>query len=306
MNQFIKSITLYLITPLFILGISTELLLRNIPSNYAYKKFYLDKNSDSINVLILGNSHGYYGVNPRYLHRNSFNACYVSQSLNFDFAILEKYNGKWENLNYIILPVSYFTLHHRLEKSPESWRVCNYVIYFGLNPVYKLTDYAEILSNKLQTNLTRIVSYYLHGLGSPICSNLGWGRNYDFKHKQNLIETGRFAAKKHTYEASTSINENLLVLQSIISYANDRNVKILLFTPPAYHTYTENLDAKQLHLTINTACELDKAYQNVDYINLLTDSSFTEKDFYDADHLDEYGAKKLTLKMDSIIAGWVK
>jgi hypothetical protein len=39
----------------------------------------------------------------------------------------------------------------------------------------------------------------------------------------------------------------------------------------------------------------------VKYLNLLTDKAFDEKDFYDADHLNEIGAKKFTLKIDSLI-----
>ena len=37
------------------------------------------------------------------------------------------------------------------------------------------------------------------------------------------------------------------------------------------------------------------------YYNFLTDKSFIAEDYYDADHLNEIGAKKLTLKIDSII-----
>ena len=69
--------------------ISFELLLRNIPNDYSFKKNYLNTKSNSIEVLFLGSSHIYYGINPEYISRNSFNGSHISQSLNFDLEILE-------------------------------------------------------------------------------------------------------------------------------------------------------------------------------------------------------------------------
>ena len=46
---------------------------------------------------------------------------------------------------------------------------------------------------------------------------------------------------------------------------------------------------------------VEKYRGNVTYQNFLLDSSFSAIDFYDADHLDEIGAKKLTSKIDSLI-----
>jgi hypothetical protein len=42
-------------------------------------------------------------------------------------------------------------------------------------------------------------------------------------------------------------------------------------------------------------------YDNVTYQNFLLDSSFSAIDFFDADHLNEIGAKKLTSKLDTLI-----
>ena len=73
-----------------------------------------------------------------------------------------------------------------------------------------------------------------------------------------------------------------------------RHIKVFLFTPPAYFTYTNNLNQKQLNQTIATAEALKKVNDHVSYINFLNDSTFIKSDFYDADHLNDIGAKKLT------------
>ena len=49
---------------------------------------------------------------------------------------------------------------------------------------------------------------------------------------------------------------------------------------------------------------LDKQYEHVVYLNWLKHSDFTEEDFYDADHLNEYGAEKLTRMLDQYIMNW--
>ena len=54
--------------------IPMEILLENIPNDYSFKKEYLDENSDSIEILVLGSSHSYYGINPIYFHLRAFNA----------------------------------------------------------------------------------------------------------------------------------------------------------------------------------------------------------------------------------------
>jgi hypothetical protein len=160
---------------------------------------------------------------------------------------------------------------------------------------------SELLSNKLRINIGRIKStYYNHEL-NMFCSPLGWGTNYSSKGKQNLLVTGEVAAKRHSYIDKSHFNENLQDLEAIINFAVKRNIKVLLYTSPAYKSYVKNLDGYQLNTTVNTLEALSQKYQGVFYFNLLTCQSFNENDFYDADHLDEIGAKKLTYKIDSLL-----
>ena len=46
---------------------------------------------------------------------------------------------------------------------------------------------------------------------------------------------------------------------------------------------------------------IDDQYENAVYYNLLTDSAFVANDYYDADHLNEIGAKKLTKLLDVVV-----
>ena len=286
-----------------LLGGTIEFIIRRIPNDYVYKKVYLEKNSEKLEVLILGTSHAYYGINPVYINAKSFNASHVSQSLNYDYAIFNKYQDHWDHLQYIVLPISYFSLFFNLDSSPEAWRVKNYEIYYGMTSSRKISDYFELFSNKTPINLERIKSYYWDGQTNITCSELGWGVGYNSNPLQNLGEGGKSAAERHdSVSNKINVSENLNILNDFINYAKEKGIQIFFFTPPAYHTYFENLNKEQLNQTIAIMTELDKQNQNVVYVNYLQDPSFTEKDFYNEDHLNEIGAEKLTRKIDKLIS----
>lgn len=288
--------------PIVFAGIICEMLLQNMPNDYNYKANYLRKHAKDIHILFLGNSHAYFGINPQYIQSSSFNASYVSQSLNFDLEILKKYDSKWSKLNHIVIPIDYVSFYSRLESGVESWRVKNYTIYYGIYSNYEIAENTEILSNKLNPNLSRIYSYYLEGKPNTVsCSLLGWGTNYNSKHKLDLESTGKSAAKRHLSLNSNNFSENIQSLKAIIEFARINKIRVLLYTPPAYKTYINNLDTVQLNNTLVAVKKIADVYSNVVYYDLLNDSSFVAADYFDADHLNEIGAKKLTLKIDSLL-----
>jgi hypothetical protein len=309
MKQFLTKFIIISL-PILFGAILMEILLRNTPNDYLFKKQYLDKNSSEIETLILGSSHSFYGFNPEYFRSNTFNASHISQSLNYDFEILNKYQDKFKNLKTIVLPISYFTLYGKLEAGSESWRVKNYIIYYGLSSSKSLVDYSEVLSNRININIKRIASNYILGNSTISCTDLGWGTSYKSKNARDLTETGKTAASRHTREDINSdkyqdiFNDNILILESIIQWSKDNDVKVLLLTPPAFETYRQNLNQEQLKITVNTASDICSKYENCKYYNLLTDTNFVAIDFFDADHLSEIGAKKLSVLINGKINDW--
>jgi hypothetical protein len=300
MKRFITK-TIYFSIPILVVAILMEILLRITPNDYLFKKQYLDNNSSEIETIILGSSHSFYGFNPDYFSSKTFNASHISQSLNYDFEIIKKYHDRFKNLRNIVLPISYFTLFAKLEAGSESWRIKNYIIYYGLiNSSKSLTDYSEVLSNRINVNFKRLVSYYVLGNSAISCTKLGWGTGYNSKNARDLVESGKTAAKRHTRDDIHSdksqeiFNENILILNSIIQWCKENHVKILLLTPPAFETYRQNLNLEKLNSTIKTTSEICSKYDNCIYENLLSDPNFVAIDFYDADHLSEIGAKKLS------------
>jgi hypothetical protein len=125
--------------------------------------------------------------------------------------------------------------------------------------------------------------------------------DYNSKYNKNLEETGKTAASRYSNKDYNYLEENTASLKAIIEFAAAKKIRVILFTPPAYKTYIKNLNAEQLQQPAIVAGQLCAAHPNTFYFNLLNDQAFLPTDYYDADHVNETGAKKLSLKLDSLI-----
>lgn len=243
------------------------------------------------------------GLNPEFsiYKGKGFNASHLSQSLNFDFAIVEKYKNKWSHLKYLVIPIDYFSLYSTMETGIEKWRVKNYAIYYDINSL-GLQKQFEVLNGNFRQNFNRLISYYFNSSSDISCNTLGWGNKYSSQNNKDLTKTGLVAAKRHTTKKKEDLfNDNVNIIHSFIQFAKENNTTIIFITHPVYKTYFDNLDKKQLNETISTIQTIALKTPNTYYSNFLEDKSFSAEDFYDANHLNEKGAKKLTYKIDSIM-----
>ena len=282
------------------MAIIIEILLRQIPNDYLLKKEYLDAHSKELETLILGSSHSFYGINPIYFSSNTFNASHISQTLDYDYEILKKYQNNFKRLQNVICPISYLTLFTKLESLTDSWRIKNYVIYYDIKLSKSYRHNLEVLSNRFNVNLKRLVSYYLIGNSNISCTELGWGTGYKSEKAKDLEETGKKAALRHTGNVEV-YEDNKATLRSIIELCESNSINVILVTLPAFETYRQNLNSGQLKRTVETATDFANKYNNCHYLNLLESTEFDAKDFYDADHLNEIGVEKLSLLLNKAI-----
>ena len=307
MKKFLITIILFLLPILICLG-TLEYWMRNIPNDYSFKCTWLGKNITHIHIWSLGSSHGLYGISPRYLSRPSFNSAHVSQSLRYDKFIFDKYIDRADSLEWLILPISYFSLVSELENGIESWRIKNYCIYYDC-PYYPMQPkyHFEISSNPLSyLDQTRRVCNYWR-TGEDFVNSDAWGFSLDYskeKRKNNWYNDGERRVKLHTKVLSNNlsiIQNNKDIIESIIRICADKNVSVLLLTTPVCSTYYNCVDSAQYTLMVQTCENFQEKYANVHYINMFQDARFTEDDFFDSDHLEIEGAAKLTKILDTYI-----
>ncbi|MES2863373.1 MAG: hypothetical protein V4666_04585 [Bacteroidota bacterium] len=289
-----------IILPILFFLLVLEIAIRKIPNDYQLKREYLDKNAGEINTLILGSSHTFYGLNPDYFSKKTFNAAYVSQSLDLDYEILNTYEAKFKNLKTVIIPISNFSLFETLETDVEKWRIKNYFLYYNFQNQTDLNNKFEILNSDVKSNLKMTIKHYVLNKSFITASNLGWGTNFNSANKKTF--KGVFTAKKHTAKNFNLYDENVKSLQKIITLCQKKNINVVFITTPTHSSYYTNLNAIQLEKTTKTISELVNKNSNCTYFNLLKSEKFTNEDFYDADHLNEIGAKKLTTFINSLIS----
>lgn len=288
-----------IIFPILFFFLVLEIALRKIPNDYQLKKEYLDQNASEINTLILGSSHTFYGVNPAYFSKKTFNAAYVSQTLDLDNDFLNSYQSRLKNLKTVILPISYFSMFETLETDVEKWRIKNYILYYGFKNKYHFTDNFESLSNDIKLNVKKVVKHYALNKSFITSSDLGWGTNFNSEDRKTF--KGLLTAKKHTAKNFDLYDENLKSLREIITLCKKNNINIVFITTPTHKSYYQNLNKIQLEKTTKTISEIVKDNSNCKYINLLNSNKFTDEDFHDADHLNEIGAQKLSLFLNNVI-----
>ena len=303
MKRFLSQIILIIFLPTaFTLGVC-EYILRSIPNDYTYKHQFLITNQNNIKILSLGSSHGYYGIQPKFFSKPAFNMAFVSQSLKYDRFLYKKYAADCDSLEYIIFPISYFSLRSNLEKSQEWWRIKGYCIYMGcdyhgINPIYNL----EITT---KNKLLHIKDAFFKQLDYRTCDTLGFCTNYNKEHRaQDWQSTGLTACVRHSKGNKDNIEANLQDLEWIIQDCQTRNIKVILLTTPTFHTYYDVLNQDQVIEREEICNNLVEKYSNVTFLNWLKHEQFNEDDFFDADHLNEYGAEKLTKMLDQYIMNW--
>jgi len=296
MYKFIKR-TLLFFSIIIVILVFIEIAIRLIPNDYSYKNDFLGNNGLEIQILSIGSSHGLYAIDPAYFHYKGFNASHVSQSLNYDHIIWEKFKESLKNLNTLIIPISYFSLFSKLEDGIEAWRQKNYAIYYGTK-ADKIRYYFEI-PNQTPFAIIRMLLKTLIGKTNLTISEYGASNKYS--KQQDLVSSGLNAARRHTKDVFKRLNENVAFLSSILSYCEDNGIRVLLVTTPTTDYYWKNLDENQLQTMQSTISSMVSNYSNVRYFNFLKDERFEYSDFRDADHLNPTGAEKFSKLLDKII-----
>lgn len=308
MKRFLKTIILFFI-PVLCGCLVLEFSMRNVPNSYSYKNDFLSEHISAIRIWSFGSSHGLYGISPKYFSKPAFNSAHVSQPLKYDAFIFDKYISRADSLEWVILPISYFTMTSKMETGKEWWRIKNYCIYYDCpyhkwEPKYNM----EIIGNPLSfyKQVKRVGRYWIKGIDDNNCDSLGLDLGYSKeKRGEEWYMNGRQRAEFHRKDIQKSqsiVEENTKYLETIIGRCEEKNVSVLLLTTPVCSTYYNNIDSSQYNLMLETCENFIHRYPNVQYLNLFKDSRFVEDDFFDADHLETEGATKLTKILDEYIS----
>lgn len=305
MRKFILKLLLFLL-PFVVMFILMEIFYRSVPNNYSLKYEQLEKNLPSIEVLFFGDSHCLYGLNPSYFQSKSFNLSNVSQTLYFDKLLFDHYVDKLPRLKQVVFCIEYTNLSQKDNSGDDSWRKFYYRKFMKIDvPLISSFDprnYLLVLTQSFYKSRDLIKRYVKKGTILD-CDSLGWGTNYK---KADRISPAKVARERAIVQEDGSIDFELNKgrIDSIIQKCQQRKIQVVIVSMPQTRIYEHYLNQDKLQKIKETCSAFHYQHPNdVYYLNLFDDPRFSEEDFYDADHLNDQGARKCSNIVNNFLQG---
>jgi hypothetical protein len=289
--------------PVFLFFIGIEVYLRNMPSTYREKKEGLVHNADSIQVLVLGNSHTADGVDPHFFSCYAYNLAFGSQTIYFDRKLLEKYLPILPRLKYVIMSFDYSTLYREQIKERNFFYKYYYDIGFGNQKyikesflqsvfVYSTRKTISIVWDNITRRNKSASSTKVFDAAAPVS-------NYHFAPSPRILNNRISYLNQFIFDGEDK-TEILTDLEFMIDTLNQLNIKTILLNTPVYEGLRDLYDKETLEKNKKTADYLIQKY-GVTYLDYAADPNYEPNDFLDSDHLNRSGKRKLSLQIDSLI-----
>lgn len=278
-------------------------------SVYTQKKKALDQAASQTEVLVLGSSQAYYGVDAASLSPHALNLAFPAQSLRYDEALLEQCLARCPNLKLVLLPLSYFTLQYELEYGAEARRACHYRYYFGIpNHSTEHRDQARnffgfLLSGRQQCagllrQKLRDILGRTHGPSEQldVLDAQGGLLQSDDPHPSpdELQQDARWVIRMHHAGMRPALLPgNIARLERIDTRLRARGIQLAFFTPPVSAAYAAVVDPARQQQWQATMTRLSETL-HVPYRNYARDERFHADDFRDSNHLNQAGRRRFS------------
>lgn len=307
MVLFLKRFFIFIVLP-FVLIIITDGFLRNKNSLYREKIQGAIQDKEKIEIVILGNSHANYGVDPNAFDKYAFNLANVNQSIYFDKRILLSNLQEFKNLKYVLISADFHSLYFSSQGIRDGWSYYetgvryknkNYFLedispsLFGYTPKITASLLKRDIINQLSTNNIVIDFPVQKGVNLYDTINkgfIGFEGNDVVAFKENKFHDKAkiFNRKVEGSNEKLEIEEDL---NELIEILIKRGIVPVLFTTPTYVGYNKYLNNEVVNLN-ETDFERISKKQKTRYWNFMNSYLFKAEDFYDGDHLNKKGAFK--------------
>lgn len=304
MKYFLKNCLLFGLCMLTA-GFAIELYLLGVSNEYAYKRKYVESCGEKIKILTLGHSHAANGIDPRCLGDSAFNMATSGRNVYYDAVLLKRYAPRLNNLACVIWPLGYNFQYESyrfpLPQPANSKRSVHFSSYRCMFEKYMDIPYDRQLPYLYWSEL--------------INSNFNYGqriftKDFETLHQCDSLGQERLTvAQKSLYwqmdvlpekidynhpNAKKAFHQNLSYMRQIAETCRDRQVRLLVVTFPCYSTYTERVTPRGMREMYACVDSMKAVYPELEYYNYMADPRFVDDDFYNASHLTDQGAEKIT------------
>lgn len=298
-----------LATPFLLLLAVSELWTGWDRSVYAQKKDAFTRAASQVEVLVLGSSQSYYGVDPGAIEPSTFNLAFPGQSLRYDAALLHSTIDRLPRLRVVLIPISFFTLEYELSLGLEARRACNYRYHFGVpneSPEHReearnyfnfllsgRQQWAGLIRERLRSALGRAGTKsegieYLDARGGLLPAAEPSPTPEELKREAPVVMRMHLAGMHPKVTP-----RNVALLASLQRELAARSIRLVLFTPPVSQSYAALIEPER-GLQWRGALRGLTSALGVPYRDYLADPRFSDADFRDCNHLNQKGRRKLT------------
>lgn len=239
---------------------------------------------DSCNIIALGSSHGAYGFNPEFIGKNCFNLCTNSQDLYTAEKVLRYMLKKLPDLKKVILFVDVFSKGWSLENTSAEHICASYQYLYGIQyPLFN--DKHNYLKQCKKLDLKKLIP--------------GENKNgYLNPPKLNFTDSVEARVQAHLREHNRELCQygHLKNIVSLMEH-KDNLGGVFLVIPPYRSDYQKLLFDDLLSSEVKKLIDGTKA-QLLDFSK---DGDFSDKNFYDYDHLNPTGAEKFSKKLKELL-----
>jgi hypothetical protein len=313
MKRFLRRLFIFFL-PFLVVTVFFEIYLRSVNTIYKEKLSGLHKNEKNVELLIFGNSHANYDIDPSQFNAKAYNMAMVNQSLFYDHAIFEKEINKLPNLKYVVLSLDYHTLYFSSQGLRDNWIYYDYGIDNNIETASKVSLFwfgytPKISFAMLKSDIKKhIVSFRKHkktvnyhvenGVDILDTMSNGWIPYKAGKHKKITAKS----AKKIAAIFNSKINNlgerqrNIKLLKSFLEELKKRNITPIIVTLPCHELYIKSIDNTLREKDSTEVASIVNQYGGAyfDYLHFVKDENM----YYDCDHMNRKGAAYFTRRLN--------
>lgn len=306
MKKFLFRVLLPVVIVLSALFFGGEYYIRSLPNDFKTKNQYLEDNASSLKLIVLGASSASMGIKPSYFDiQPAYNFAYASQTLDYDYWILNYSFERMDSLEWVILDMGFAR-----PWAPQSTIAPNYNKYYQIYWGYltenneDISSYFEMLADgktichrinakdkKLALQTTDSDGYQSGYYEDLPFDKEKWGKAVLWNIEHHSVLTDENAVQRY--------RDGVEFYCQMIELCKKRNIKVALVTMPTMSMFYEKFDSCQINIVRHLADSLSSVYSNAYYWDYFkADSLFSVDDFYNPTHLNPRGAKKFTLLLN--------
>lgn len=289
--------TIIFLLPVVMVLSALEFWVRTLPSSPKVIATYLDKESEDLEVLVLGASQNQGAIHPQFMTSPTINMASGHQDYAEDFSILSQLKERLPKLNTVILSMTFAHLDTPPNKQ-EFWKHATFLNYYNVN-AYGRTVYAK--DKLLYISNPAFYSKEILSSISPVNVQYFGDYGYFENAKNAAFAKANYASARikeiplsiNNYENIAAVEENTAAFKKIIAFCNDQQLKVVILLTPVTQKHFKHRNPTMVARRDAFLKEMLQTYPDTHVIDA-EQVDYLLTDFNNHNHLSPQGAKKFT------------